>query len=181
MVGQLEQALASSQHTWSTEQRILCRDGAYAWVLHRAYLLRDSQGRCVRLLGSLTDLTLQKKAQERIVEQAALIDQAKDAIIVHDLEHRVISWSKGATRVFGWSEEEVIGRDLLEVLQDDADVFQTASLTTLEKESWRGGGQKEQSGGTSYHRVSLEPGAQFAGLSQGVSYVGNRYHREKKD
>ena len=138
VVGQLEQALASSQHTWSTEQRILCRDGAYAWVLHRAYMLRDCQGRCVRLLGSLTDLTLQKKAQERIVEQAALIDQAKDAIIVHDLEHRVISWSKGATRVFGWSEEEVIGRDLLEVLQDDPEVFRAASLATLEKESWRG-------------------------------------------
>lgn len=138
VIGHLQQALTSSQDTWSTEHRILRRDGSYAWVLHRAYLLRDGEGRCVRLLGSLTDLTLQKKAQERIVEQAALIDQARDAIIVHDLEHRVISWSKGATRVFGWSEDEVVGRNLLEVLQDDPEVFRAASLATLEQESWRG-------------------------------------------
>jgi PAS domain S-box-containing protein len=136
--GQLQLALESSQQRWSQEHRIQCRDGGYAWVLHRAYLIRDPEGRCVRLLGSLTDLTLQKKAQERIVEQAALIDQARDAIIVHDLDHKVISWSKGATRVFGWSEDEVIGRSLLEVLQDDPAVFRSASVTTMEQESWRG-------------------------------------------
>jgi PAS domain S-box-containing protein len=42
-------------------------------------------------------------ADMRIRHQASLLDKAQDAIIVRDLEHRIIYWNKSAERLYGWS------------------------------------------------------------------------------
>jgi two-component system cell cycle sensor histidine kinase/response regulator CckA len=52
-----------------------------------------------------------RAAEERIREQAALLDQAREAIVVQDLQRKVTYWSKGAERVFGWSAEEAARGD----------------------------------------------------------------------
>ena len=44
------------------------------------------------------DITERKKAEEQIREQAALLDKAQDAILVHDLEQRIRLWNKSAQR-----------------------------------------------------------------------------------
>jgi PAS domain S-box-containing protein len=58
---------------------------------------------------------LQERADERIREQAALIDQANDAILVSDVADRITFWNRGAEALYGWTAEEVQGRatDLL--------------------------------------------------------------------
>lgn len=44
----------------------------------------------------LRDITERKRDEERIREQAALLDQAREAIIVRDLQDRVVYWNRGA-------------------------------------------------------------------------------------
>src|SRR5579859_2375564 len=44
-----------------------------------------------------------RRADRRIREQAALLDKAQDAIIVHDLNWRAEYWNLGAERLYGWS------------------------------------------------------------------------------
>jgi putative two-component system response regulator len=61
-------------------------------------------------------LQLQQRADERIREQAALIDQANDAILVCDLEDRLTFWNRGAEVLYGWTATEVQGRSAVEVL-----------------------------------------------------------------
>jgi two-component system, cell cycle sensor histidine kinase and response regulator CckA len=61
-------------------------------------------------------LQLQQRADERIREQAALIDQANDAILVCDLEDRLTFWNRGAEVLYGWPAAEVQGRSAAEVL-----------------------------------------------------------------
>ncbi len=56
------------------------------------------------------------KAQTRITEQAMLLDKARDAIMVLDLADRITFWNKSAERLYGWSENEAIGRNALEML-----------------------------------------------------------------
>jgi PAS domain-containing protein len=51
-------------------------------------------------------------ADARIREQASLLDQAKDAIIVRGIDHRVQFWNKGAERLYGWTAEEAMGRSI---------------------------------------------------------------------
>jgi PAS domain S-box-containing protein len=59
---------------------------------------------------------LQQRADERIREQAALIDQANDAILVCDLADRITFWSRGAEKLYGWTAADVWGRAVTELL-----------------------------------------------------------------
>jgi PAS domain S-box-containing protein len=59
---------------------------------------------------------LQERADERIREQAALIDQANDAILVCDLADRITFWNRGAEKLYGWMAADIQGRTAAEVL-----------------------------------------------------------------
>lgn len=64
------------------------------------------------------------EATAALRQRAALLDQAKDAIFVKDLEHRITFWNGGAERLFGWKREEAVGRrapELLEISPDDTE------------------------------------------------------------
>ncbi|PSB04836.1 hybrid sensor histidine kinase/response regulator [Merismopedia glauca] len=52
-----------------------------------------------------------KKVEQKIQEQAALLDVATDAILVRSLENKIIFWNKGAEHLYGWKSEEVLGQD----------------------------------------------------------------------
>ncbi|BAT54365.1 two-component hybrid sensor and regulator [Nostoc sp. NIES-3756] len=82
------------------------------------------QGRRVRV-SAVRDITERKQAQQKIHEQAALIDVATDAIFVCDLENHVLLWSRGAEVLYGWLAEEIVGQ-----LGDQ--IFTTESSSQLE-------------------------------------------------
>lgn len=67
-----------------------------------------------RVLLAITDITERKRAEEamRVSEKKYryLFDNASDAIITIDLEDKVLSWNRGAERIFGWKQEEATGR-----------------------------------------------------------------------
>ena len=57
-----------------------------------------------------TDLTEQKKAQDKLKEHAALLDLAHDAVIYRGLDGQILFWNRGATNLYGWSSEEAVGK-----------------------------------------------------------------------
>jgi PAS domain S-box-containing protein len=62
----------------------------------------------------------QRREAERILrEQAELLDGASDAIVMTDPESHVIYWNRGAERLFGWSKEEVLGRELRAIIDPE--------------------------------------------------------------
>jgi PAS domain S-box-containing protein len=80
-----------------------------------------------------------RRADLRIREQATLLDRAQDAIIVHDLDWRALYWNKSAERLYGWSFEEVRGKDLrLEIFHSEKSEFLNAFEQTLAKGEWSG-------------------------------------------
>ena len=90
--------------------------------------------------GIVRDITERKKADEKIREQAALLDEAHDAIIVRDLEHNLIYWNKGAQRLYGWTEEEVIGKNANELLlyKEESPNLVEAKNRVIENGEWKG-------------------------------------------
>src|SRR5690606_7965906 len=117
-------------------------------VLHRSEvyeMMPDELGRIQRLADDLAiGITLLRerderaKHQETLKEQAALIDEASDAICVRDLSHRIMFWSKGAERLFGWTFVEVRGRQIDSVLEIDSDFFSRAEDDLLTHGKWSG-------------------------------------------
>jgi len=74
----------------------------------------------------------------RIRHQASLLDKAQDAIIVRDLDHRILYWNKSAERLYGWSQLQVLGQSMETLLYDDPAPFRRATHATLEQGEWTG-------------------------------------------
>ena len=55
---------------WENEHRIRHQDGSYRWVLSRGIAVRNSDGKAYRMAGSLTDISLRKNAEERLLHDA---------------------------------------------------------------------------------------------------------------
>jgi two-component system, cell cycle sensor histidine kinase and response regulator CckA len=80
-----------------------------------------------------------KRTDQKIREQAALLDVATDAIIVRDLDHRILFWSKGAERLYGWQAEAAIGQPIDGLLYKSvASAFQAAHERLLQAGEWYG-------------------------------------------
>ncbi|NJD53662.1 MAG: PAS domain S-box protein [Candidatus Methanoperedens sp.] len=89
----------------------------------------------------MNDITEYKKAEEKIREQAALIDKAQEAIGVRSLEHILTYWNKGAQRLYGWTAQEAIGKNPAEFLFKDNKEpprLIEAKKIVLEKGEWIG-------------------------------------------
>jgi PAS domain S-box-containing protein len=87
----------------------------------------------------IRDVTQRSKIEDQLKEKAALLDQAQDAILVRDLDDRVLFWNKSAERLYGWTSEEVLGKDVREfIYKTHLQQFEKAKLTVLEKGDWLG-------------------------------------------
>jgi PAS domain S-box-containing protein len=100
--------------------------------------LFDGEGGCTNLVGTVHDVTDRRKAEERLAAQAAMLDRAKDAIMVRDVDGTVQSWNKGAERLYGWSSAEAIGRNVQELIYKDPQLFRETRARLLEQGEWSG-------------------------------------------
>jgi two-component system cell cycle sensor histidine kinase/response regulator CckA len=87
----------------------------------------------------LRDITERWRSEEKLVEQAALLNQTQDAILVRSLDHRILFWNRGAERIYGWTAEEASGRDVRELIyRGDQAPFERAEHTVIKKGEWAG-------------------------------------------
>ena len=86
------------------------------------------------------DLERQReRSQSKIIEQAALLDKAQDAIMVHDLNWCSTYWNPSAERLCGWTAAEARTRSVGELLyQKDAAKFAAARAAVLRGGEWNG-------------------------------------------
>ncbi len=86
-----------------------------------------------------TDITGLKTAESRIKEQAALIDKARDVIVVTDVGGNITYWNRSAETVYGWKSEEVLGKNVHNLLQGKTDSTSAdAARVILEQGQWSG-------------------------------------------
>jgi len=80
------------------------------------------------------------KAQlEMLKEQSELINLAYDAIIVQDISGTIMGWNVGAEKVYGWKEEEVLGKHTHELLKTKFPETDKAILDVVLREGkWEG-------------------------------------------
>jgi two-component system cell cycle sensor histidine kinase/response regulator CckA len=84
-----------------------------------------------------------QRAEQKIREQAALLDITTDAILVKDLNHQIMYWNKGAERLFGWQADDVIGKDANQLLyQKPSPQLREALNEVIAKGEWLGELQK---------------------------------------
>ena len=115
VLGSIHGVIDGGDEYWSAEYRFRRHSGDFATVSDRGFVIRDADGHALRMVGGMTDLTEQRQTEARLLQQAALLDETEDSIVVRDLDDRISYWSRGAERMFGWSAAEAVGRRLSEL------------------------------------------------------------------
>ena len=117
---------------YSMEYRIRHKDGSYHWIEDNNRVVRDALGAATEAVGVWTVITERKQAEERLREQADIINRAHDAIIVLNFEdQRIIFWNKGAESLYGWSADEAIGKSISELNLTDPEQVESLAKILL--------------------------------------------------
>lgn len=106
---------------WQDEYRFRCSDGTYKYVLDRGFLLKDENGRAVRMIGAIQDITKKKEEELRLKLLETVIIQTKDSIIITEADFnerklpKIIYVNPAFSTMTGYSSKQVIGQspDLL--------------------------------------------------------------------
>lgn len=80
--------------------------------------IRDASGNVVAASKIAHDISERRRNEETLSRLAAIVDSADDAIIGKNLNGIVTSWNKAASRIFGYSAEEMIGQSILRVIPE---------------------------------------------------------------
>ncbi len=84
------------------------------------------------------DITARRQAQVTIEQQAALLDHAREAILLRDLNGKLLFWSKGAERIYEWTREEVVGKDIARLLYKNEEDCRQGTTEVVETGEWTG-------------------------------------------
>ena len=131
-----DDAAGGGEPAWGETQawRHRCKDGTVLEVESTWHEMQFAG--CDAVLVLTMDRTAQRRAEERVREQASMLNLAADAIMVREIGGRVLFWNKGAERLYGWTAEEAVGKSVLDlfvrVRRPDAE------QELIEKGAWSG-------------------------------------------
>jgi PAS domain S-box-containing protein len=103
-------AAARAAAPYSVDYRIVLPDGRERIVQATGRVARDAAGRPLSTTGTVQDITERKRAEQQIREQAELLKQTHDAIMVTGLDDRFTFWNEGAERITGWPAAAALGQ-----------------------------------------------------------------------
>ncbi|MBD0334845.1 MAG: PAS domain S-box protein [Cyanobacteria bacterium Co-bin13] len=124
------------------ENRYRCKNGSYRWLSWSSVLNAETD----LIYAVARDITVQKQAEQQLAEQAAtlqrqadLLNLAYEAIFVRSQQGTITYWNRGAEALYGWSQQEALGRDPHRLLQTQTlGSISSLNALVLEQEHWQG-------------------------------------------
>jgi PAS domain S-box-containing protein len=123
------------------ECRLLTKSGAIKWVAGKGRVVeRDASGAARRLVGTISDISARKQADEVLHMLSQAVEQSPESIIITDLEARIEYVNAAFLRVSGYGAEEVLGENcrLLQSGQTPASSYAAMWAALQRGELWQG-------------------------------------------
>lgn len=103
---------------WQDQYRFRCADNSYKYVLDRGFLLKDENGKAIRMIGAIQDITKQKEEEQRLKLLETVITQSKDSIVITEANSNegkipnIIYVNPAFSSMSGYASEEIVGKSL---------------------------------------------------------------------
>jgi len=165
-------------------------DGRRIGFLTSAAPLFDADGTPRGSISSFLDITQRQEAEDRLREAnqtlRALIEALPLAIIAMDFEGRVKSWNFAAQRMFGWTEQEVLGEVFPAVPENDQEFFRAnlkraqrgETLSGIERQRRRKDGRLIDV--ALWNTVQRDASGNPAGVISVIADITDRRHLEEQ-
>ena len=109
------QACLDGTGPYASEHRMRRADGGVIWVEDRGDIVeRDAAGKPLRMLGSITDITARRQAQEALRSKDAAIESSLTGVALADLDGRLTYVNPAFCRLWGVSAAEAMGRSVID-------------------------------------------------------------------
>jgi two-component system CheB/CheR fusion protein len=144
------QAVAEFKATGRTtpyEKQYMRKDGSRWWALFAATRINAEEG-----VEFIIDITARKQAEKSIQFQAHLLDAVEQSVIATDLSGIVLFWNRFAEKLFGWTAEEAIGRNIMELTTPKVLANQAEDIMSQLRQgkSWSGEFSVQRRDGTTF-------------------------------
>ncbi|MBI5427037.1 MAG: PAS domain S-box protein, partial [Nitrospinae bacterium] len=110
--GYIKRLLAGEIRYYHLEKRYTHKRGHILWILLSVSLVRDAQGQPLYYIAQMKNIAERKEFEAKLLESEkrfrSLIEQAVDAIFLHDKEGRFIDVNQKACEILGYSREELL-------------------------------------------------------------------------
>lgn len=115
------------------ETKRQAKDGRVLDVSITISPVRNSEGKIIGASKIARDITERRTAEEAQERLAAIVESSDDAIVSKNLASIVITWNKGAEKIFGYKSHEIIGKSIRTIIPPELEYEEDKILATLKK------------------------------------------------
>jgi len=99
-----------------SEFRLQLADGSFRIVQDRNYILKGTDGKAIRVIGVLVDITKQKNLEQELEVLSIVAKETINSVIIFEKETGLASWiNQGFTRHTGFSQKDIYGKNALRI------------------------------------------------------------------
>lgn len=106
----LQRLMEGRVNAYQMEKRYVRKDGSPVWVHLTTSLLSDSQGRPLKFIGQVQDISGRRRSDEQLRLAAAVYHASSEAMIITDESNHIVATNPAFFTLTGYSEKEVLGK-----------------------------------------------------------------------
>ena len=133
-------ASLNARRPYAIEHRLQFPDGRVKWVHERAFTHYDTDGRPLRSVGTVQDITSQHLLDEQLHLAASVFDNSLNGILITDTKARILKVNRAFSEIMGYAPDEVLGQktSLIKSGHHDKHFYQTLWSTLEQDGKWQG-------------------------------------------
>jgi PAS domain S-box-containing protein len=127
--------LEQKTEKWQDQYRFKCGDGTYKYVLDRGFILKDENGKAIRMIGAIQDITKQKEEENRLKLLETVFTETKDSIIITQAASndnqipKIVFANPAFSKMSGYEHFEIIGKSPNFFMGKNSDLQEIEKLT----------------------------------------------------